>query len=42
MSFYILARGNTEEFDEGDGNSWLDFVPPEESFTGTFFLTMIL
>lgn len=32
-----MARGNTQESDAGDGNSWTDFVPLEESFTGTFF-----
>jgi hypothetical protein len=37
MSLMHMARGNTQESDEGDGNSWADFVPLEESFTGTFF-----
>jgi hypothetical protein len=29
-----MCRGNTEESDEGDGDSWTYFIPPEEPFTG--------
>ncbi|PIA62727.1 hypothetical protein AQUCO_00200628v1 [Aquilegia coerulea] len=30
------GKSNTKKSDEGDGYSWIDFVPSEESFTGIF------
>lgn len=35
-----MGRGHTKDSDEDDGNSWTDFVPPKEPFTGNFSIQL--